>query len=90
MHRLNNKQIQCIEEAYEDGKTDRDSLYTAVRDNKISKAQVSEFLRHRKLHKIKEIGDSFEKPKNNKSRVVERVQDDEDENNEQQESKESK
>ena len=36
------------------------------------------------------MGDSFEKPKNNKSRVVERVQDDEDENDEQQESKESK
>ena len=53
---------------------------------------MSEFLRHQKLHKIKEIGDLFEKPKHNKSRIAERVQDDEDdiENDEQQESKESK
>ena len=46
--------MNALEQSFEDGKSDRESLYSAVRNLKISKAQVSEFLRHTKC-KTKEI-----------------------------------
>ena len=70
MHRLTNNQKSILENSFEDGNTDINSLYTDTRGNKISKSQCSEWLRHRKLNRFNEIK-SVENPKSNKKRVSE-------------------
>ena len=75
MNKLTSKQLNLLEETFEDGKTDKETLYNAVRNSKISKPVVSEFLRYRKLQNLKELG-SFEKTKTDKRRVAFTTSDD--------------
>ena len=53
MHRLSNKQIQYLDDGFEDGNADRDSLYNVVKNQKVSRAQVSDYLRNRKIKKLR-------------------------------------
>ena len=91
MHRLTNNQKSILENSFEDGNTDINSLYTDTRGNKISKSQCSEWLRHRKLNKEIHEMSGIEKAKSNKTRVSETQMDPEsDQENESEEKKEIK
>ena len=73
MHRLTKNPKSILENSFEDGNTDINSLYTDTKGHKISKSQCSEWLRHQKLNRFKEIHEmsGIEKAKSNKTRVSE-------------------
>ena len=73
MQRLTNNQKSILENSFEDGNTDINSLYTDTKGHKISKSQCSEWLRHQKLNQFKEIHEmgGIKKAKSNKTRVSE-------------------
>ena len=89
MNKLNKQQNEKLEDSYDNGNTDRDSLYSDVRSHKISKSQVAEFLRFKKFDKLKKTNEQFsvEKPKNNKKRELQVPEDDETEETKEEETK---